>query len=677
VIPRLDVKEFLSAYLAEVEEQLQSANARLLDIEASAREGKVNPRSVRDLFRAIHTIKGLSAMVGVEPAVAIAHRMETVLRVSDNAGGRLALASIDTLLQAIRAIEHRVREISEGNEASAAPRAVLEALDQLETSPSPAPSTTGAALDLDPAIASKLAPFEVDLLVDGVRNGRRAIRADFRPSPAKAERGLSINTVRERVGSIAEIVKVVPVSVPATEESPGGLSFAILLLTSVSDDDLANAVGIAPEALRVIVSPPPTASAAPASLLVEEDEGREPTVQRRNIVRVEVGRLDDAMEHLSTLIVTRSRLARAVAALSAAGVNTRELVEIVRDNTRQLRDLRAAILRVRMVPVGEVLDRIPLLLRGLRRESGKQVRLSVDAGSAELDKGVAERLFPAIVHLVRNAVDHAIETPKERVLAGKPEEGTLRIACFAQSNTRLELRVTDDGKGIDRASIARLAGREISTDAALLDALCRAGFSTRGEATTTSGRGMGMEIVKRIVVDQLGGELAMKTEIGKGTTFTLRVPLTISIVDAFTMECHDQRFVVPVSMVEEILEIDGAAVRYGPSGGVDDGARAGVLRRRGETVPLVDLASALRLRTGGAHGRQAMLVRFGGEPIAFGMNRVIGQQEAVVRPLIDPLVQAPGVAGATDLGDGKPTVVLDLVALGATLVAESDRGRAA
>jgi two-component system, chemotaxis family, sensor kinase CheA len=678
VIPRLDVKEFLSAYLAEVEEQLQSANARLLDIEASAREGKVNPRSVRDLFRAIHTIKGLSAMVGVEPAVAIAHRMETVLRVSDNAGGRLALASIDTLLQAIRAIEHRVREISEGKEASEAPRAILEALDQLEPSPSPAsPASGGAALDLDPAIASKLAPFEVDLLVDGVRNGRRAIRADFRPSPAKAERGLSINTVRERVGSIAEIVKVVPVSVPATEDSPGGLSFAILLLTSASDDDLANAVGIAPEALRVIVSPSPAASAAPASLLVEEDEGREPTVQRRNIVRVEVGRLDDAMEHLSTLIVTRSRLARAVAALSAAGVNTRELVEIVRDNTRQLRDLRAAILRVRMVPVGEVLDRIPLLLRGLRRESGKQVRLSVDAGSAELDKGVAERLFPAIVHLVRNAVDHAIETPKERVLAGKPEEGTLRIACFAQSNTRLELRVSDDGKGIDRASIARLAGREISTDAALLDALCRAGFSTRGEATTTSGRGMGMDIVKRIVVDQLGGELAMKTEMGKGTTFTLRVPLTISIVDAFTMECHDQRFVVPVSMVEEILEIDGAAVRYGPSRGVDDGARAGVLRRRGETVPLVDLASALRLRTGGAHGRQAMLVRFGGEPIAFGMNRVIGQQEAVVRPLIDPLVQAPGIAGATDLGDGKPTVVLDLVALGATLAAQRDRGRAA
>lgn len=667
--PQVDLKEFLSAYLAEVEEQLQAANARLLEIEASAREGKTNPRSVRHLFRALHTIKGLSAMVGVEPAVAIAHRMEAVLRVADNAGGRLDLASVDTLLQAVRAIEHRVREISERKDASPAPRAILEALDQLEPTPVLGSSDRAVALDLDPAIASKLAPFEVELLVEGVRGGRRAVRADFSPSPAKAERGFSINSVRERLGSIAEIVKVVPVSVPPTESAPGGLSFAILLLTSASDDDLGTAVGVAPETLRMLVPSAPLESLLPPPLAGGEPgdgEDREPTLNRRNIVRVEVSRLDDAMEHLSTLIVTRSRLARAVAQLTAAGVNTRELLEIARDHARQLRDLRAAILRVRMVPVGEVLDRIPLLLRGLRRESGKLVRLKLDPGNAELDKGVAERLFPAIVHLVRNAVDHAIESPAERVAAGKPEEGTLRIACVAHSNTRLELVVTDDGRGVDRSSVARRTGRENTSDASLLDAICRAGLSTRDEATTTSGRGMGMDIVKRIVVDQLGGELAMKTEAGVGTTFTLRVPLTISIVDAFTLECRDQRFVVPVSMVEEIFEIDRASVRYGPSRAGGDGGRVGVLERRGEAVPLVELASVLHL-PGGPPGRQAMLVRRGGDPIAFGLDRVIAQQEAVVRPLIDPLVQAPGVSGATDLGDGKPTLVLDLLELGAAL----------
>ena len=314
----------------------------------------------------------------------------------------------------------------------------------------------------------------------------------------------------------------------------------------------------------------------------------------------------------------------------------------------------------------EVLERIPLLLRGLRRESGKRVRFALDTGNAELDKGVAERLFPAVVHLVRNAVDHAIEAPEERLRAGKPEEGTLRISCFARSNTRLELTVTDDGRGIDRALVARRVGRELTTDASLLDALCRAGMSTRTEVTTTSGRGMGMDIVKRVVVDQLGGELSMKTEEAVGTTFTLRVPLSISIVDAFTLECRDQRFVVPVSMVEEIFEIDRGKVQYGPSRGVDARDRTGVIERRGEAVPLVDLGGVLRLPRGAA-ARHAMVVRRRGEPIAFGLDRVVGQQEAVVRPLIDPLVQAPGVSGATDLGDGKPTLVLDLIELGAAL----------
>lgn len=677
MIPRVDLKDFLSAYLAEVEEQLQLANTKLLEIEASAREDKANPRAVRDLFRALHTVKGLSAMVGVEPAVALAHRMETVLRVADRAGGKLAVGSIDTLLQATRAIEHRVRELSEHKEPSPAPRAILEALDHLEPSPAPAEVASARGLELDPAIAAKLAPFEVELLIDGAQKGRRALRADFSPSPAKALRGLSINSVRERVGSLGEIIKVVPVSVPVSEDAPGALSFALLLLTSASDEEVANAVGVSPESLRTLVPAVlDVEEAATAELAtVEDHDGPEPSVQKRNVVRVEVSRLDDAMEHLSTLIITRSRLARAIGALTAAGVNTRDLSEIMRDNARQLRDLRAAILRVRMVPVVEVLDRIPLLLRGLRRESGKHVLLTLDAGTAELDKGVAERLFPAIVHLVRNAVDHAIETPEERARAGKPNEGTLRIACHAHTNARLELTVRDDGRGVDKALVARRVGREITTDAALLDALCRPGLSTRDEATTTSGRGMGMDIVRRIVVDGLGGELSMTTEPGAGTTFTLRVPLTISILDAFTTERCGHRFVVPVSMVEEILEIDPARIRFGPARS-DDADRAGILERRGETIPLVDLATALSLPRALGTPRLALLVRRAGEPTAYGVDRVIGQQEAVVRPLVDPLVQTAGVAGATDLGDGKPVLVIDLVALGATLGGD-DRERAA
>lgn len=677
----VNLQEFLGAYVAEAEEQLSLANGMLLEIEASLRSKQANPRAVRDLFRALHTLKGLSAMVGVEPIVAIAHRMESSLRAADRGGGRLRSESVDTLLKGVRAIEQRVRALSEKKEVAPPPRALLEELDALDASASPPEPVAAHALDLDESLTSKLAPFQIEALSMPQTDGRRAIRVDFIPSPERAEKGFSINSVRERAGSIAEIVKVIPTSVPRSAEAPGGISFVLLMLTSASNASIAAAVGVEPGG---VISLAPASALSPAGASVFElpaettEDIESTTIARRNIVRVDVHRLDDAMEQLSALIVTRSRLTRVASQMTEAGANTRELTQIVRENARQLRDLRAAILRVRMVPVSEVLDRVPLIVRGLRRETGKQIRVVIDASNAELDKAVAERIFPAIVHIVRNAADHAVESPDERAAVGKPREATVTLTCTAHSNTRLELSIADDGRGIDRTLVSRRAGREIApTDHALLDTLCEAGLSTRAKASTTSGRGMGMDIVKRIVVDQLGGELLMKTQPGRGTTFTLRVPLTIAIVDAFTLDCAAQRFIVPVSMVEEILEIDPKSVSERPSRTSSD--RSGftcVIGHRGEVVALVDLAEAFHLPSAGHPMRQALLVRRNGEAIAFGLEKVCGQQEAVIRPLIDPLVQVPGISGATDLGDGKPTLVLDLISLSGTLLAR-ERERAA
>jgi two-component system chemotaxis sensor kinase CheA len=620
-------------------------------------------------------------MVGVEPIVAIAHRMESALRTADREGGKLSPEAVDALLKGVRAIEQRVRALAEKKDVAEPPRALLDELDAIDTSAFSSTPKVAFVLDLDEAIASKLAPFQVEALSNPPSDGRRAVRVDFIPSPERADKGLSINSVRERVGSIAEIVKVIPMSVPRSKEAPGGISFVLLMLTSASDAAIAAAVGVDHGAVVRLAASKALSPAENSPFEFSPDameEMESSATHRRSIVRVDVQRLDDAMEHLSSLIVTRSRLARVVSAMTGAGTNTRELVEIMRDNTRQLRDLRAAILRVRMVPVSEVLDRVPLIVRGFRRESGKQIRVVIDANNAELDKAVAERIFPAIVHIVRNAADHAVESPGERAALGKPREATVTLTCTAHSNTRLELSIADDGRGVDRTFVSRRAGREIgNTDRALLDALCEAGFSTRAEASTTSGRGMGMDIVKRIIVDQLGGELLMKTEPGRGTTFTLRVPLTIAIVDAFTLDCGDQRFVVPVSMVEEILEIDPAKVSERPNPRhIDHAGCTGLIGHRGEVVALVDLAEAFRLPTTGNRSRQALLVRRNGEPMAFGLEKVRGQQEAVIRPLIDPLVQVPGISGATDLGDGKPTLVLDLISLSGALLAR-DRERAA
>jgi two-component system chemotaxis sensor kinase CheA len=304
VSERVDLKEFLPAYLAEVDEQLRTANARLLDIEASTRKGESNPRAVRDLFRAVHTVKGLSAMVGVEPAVAVAHRMEAALRTLVDAGEPVALPSVDALLSAVRCIDHQVRDLSQGKAPPAAPPPILAALAQLGTTERAARSAA-PQLELDSTLAGKLAPFELDLLAAGPATGRRSVRIDFSPSPAKAARGLSVNTVRERVRALGEIIKVVPLSVVPSEDAPGALSFALLVLTSASDEELGAAVGVPPETVVDLMPATKRGSMAPTPTRDDEPDDSLAPSQRRNVVRVEVSRLDDAMEHLSELIVTR------------------------------------------------------------------------------------------------------------------------------------------------------------------------------------------------------------------------------------------------------------------------------------------------------------------------------------------------------------------------------------
>lgn len=663
----VDLADFLPAYLVEVEELLGTAHAHLLAMESAARLQTSNPRSARELFRALHTIKGLSAMVDVEPIVELAHAMETLLRQVNQAGGRLSEASIEPLMEGLRAIEQRVRQLADKKPVSPVRRGLMERLEGLEPNVQGGarPGAVPVSLALEPALVAKLAPTEQEQLLAGVSGGRRAVRLDYVPSAERAAQGLTINSVRERVSQLGELVKVVPLAGAAA--TGGSLTFALLVLTHAEDAVLLEAVGGPPATVRPLAGTAPPAPAAPelaAPLEFEAEEEPSTEARRGGVLRVEVARLDDALEKLAALVVSRSKLARAVAELTARGVQTRELVQVLNENARQLRDLRASILHLRMVRVGDVLDRLPLLVRGLRRATGKQVRLELQVGDAELDKAVADRLLPTLVHLVRNAVDHAVERPEERLAAGKPEEGVVLLQCHARSSGRLELSIKDDGRGVDAAAVAARAGVPVpGSSAELLELLCRPGLSTRASADTTSGRGMGMDIVKRIIVEQLGGELSMETRPGVGTTFTLRVPLTITIVDAFVFECAALRYAVAVSSVEEIIDVNPASLIRPP--GTDVGGVA-LVERRGRAIPLVSLERLLQRNASRAElAPKALIVRQRGTPVAFAVDRLMGQQEIVLRPLEDPLVRVPGVAGATDLGDGVPTLVLDLSALGA------------
>lgn len=655
----LDIKEFLSGFLVEADEHLGAASRNLLSADAALKTGQQPARQVRELFRSLHTMKGLAAMVGVDPVVDLAHEMETVLREADRAGGRLAPEAVDVLLRGVRAIEERVAALGRGEPVAAAPRDLVDALAGLrEVRPSAAPAAP--QIELDGELAARLSPAEMEQIASAARAGQTVYSIDFRPSPERMAQGISITSVRERLGAVGEIVKVIPRSVPAGPEAPGGLAFAIVFCTTRPVSDASAASGLPATDFRdVAVASSPELPPQPQDV---GDEDLTPA-QRRTLVRVDVARLDSALEKLSALIVTRHRLARALANLAASGADVRELQQIVSETARQLRDLRSSIMTARMVPVAEVLERVPLIVRGLSRSTGKPLNLELELGDAEVDKAVGERLFPAIVHLIRNAVDHGIESLADRQQAGKPPEGRIRVSCLQRSSAQLELRISDDGRGIDAERVAQKAGVQVPKDAAeLLALITRPGLSTRAEADRTSGRGMGMDIVRKVVEDQLAGDLELSTQKGVGSTFILRVPLSITIVDAFTFAVGEERFAIPVSAVEEIVEVDPARVLQGPSPAAGKVLRQ-VLERRGEALTLVSLASLFSRSQADVEVRKALVIRRNGEPIAFGVSKMLGQQEIVVRPLEDPLVRVAGVAGATDLGDGRPTLVLDLSAL--------------
>ena len=670
----VDLQEFRGAFVAEAREHLAAAQGHLLAIEKAARAGQSAPRALRDLLRLLHTIKGLAAMVGVEPIVQLAHAMETTVRTTEQAGGATNATTSEALVAGSRAIEAQIRNVESDRAPSSAPADVLRALEGVE----PPVRVARTELDIDPVIAAKLNASEKDQLRAGATAGRRVMRVDFAPAAEKAALGISITTVRERIGALGEIVKVIPVNTPASPTSPGGLVFTLLVITNAADVDLAAAAHVGPEAVTMLAGAATEEEAVVAeagvdampSVRVDEPEDA-PVEDSRTTLRVEVRRVDDAIDMLGSLIVTRARLAHAVARLEQSGADCRELRAILADNARQLRDLRSAILRVRMVPLAVALDRLPFVVRGLRRATGKDVQLVLDVGNGELDKTVAERLFPALIHLVRNAVDHGIETAAARVAAGKSPDGTIRMTSRSLDRN-VEIRIADDGDGVDRARVAGKAGAPVPvTDDELLELLCRPGLSTRSEVDTTSGRGLGMDIVRK-TVERLGGELVLETVPGRGTTFIVRVPLTVAIVDAFTVRCRGDRFAVPVAAVEEIIELGRLVPPTHPGG-------PRLLARRGETVPVVDLGDALTLpKVAGSTAPHALLVRPNrGEILGYAVERVLGQQEIVVRPLVDPLVASPAISGSTDLGDGRATIVLDLLGLSAMTVAARRRGRAA
>lgn len=665
-----DAADFIAGFIVEAEEHLGAGAKGLLEIADAAERGKAAPRQVRELYRSLHTLKGLAAMVDVEPIVGLAHALESTLRDADAAGGRLSVEGADLVAEGLRAIETRVGDLQQGRPVQAAPRELLGRLAVVDVDDDEA-AGKAATLEED-EVLSRLDAAEREMLEQGLDAGKSALRLDFSPSDERYNEGTTITAIRGRVESVGELVKVVPRSVPRSSSAPSALTFSLLFLARGSLEELREKLGAAPGELRVLdkrkqeEAPPEVDEAA---LMVPEVA--EAPAFGRGVVRVDVARLDEALERLSDLVLARFRLEAEIEALAQRGADVRRLKEFSSEHRRQVRALRAAIMRARTVKVAEMLERLPLLVRGLAKERRKKVVLALEPGREELDKAVAERLFPAVVHLVRNAIDHGLESPEERRAHNKPEEGTLSIRCSTGARGFLEFLIEDDGRGIDKARVAEQAGTPApKDDDELLRLLRRPGLSTRTTVDRTSGRGLGVDIVLRVVED-LGGEVTLATTEGQGTTFALKVPLSISIIEGLVVSAARERYVIPSAIIDEIVEVEPARLAHPPGA-----ERSGIslYERRGVTMPFVRLRRLVDAPIDEISREKAVVVRRHNELFAFGVDRVLAQQEVVVRRLEDPLIRVAGIVGAADLGDGRPALVIDPIALvGKTTSVEEKR----
>jgi two-component system, chemotaxis family, sensor kinase CheA len=636
---------FLDDYFAESEEHLAVVRRALLALEDAIGDAARESTGLEELFRSFHSLKGLSAMVNVREAERLAHELESYLRVLRDRELALTADALSVLIDSTAALES-VIEARRSAGATPAIEAVVQKLASL---------TAGAM-----TTTARPGP---DVRADGEPAGAPPTwRFIFVPSPALVDRGVKVDTIRARLASVGRIASVSP-----RVTAGGGIAFEFIVtgpidtsaLDAWRDDGVswerADATGAPP-----VASPVPDPARLPAAGRAEHS-----ILAPSHFVRVDLKRLDDVMRRVADLVVTRARLEEILAPVERAipAQDWRALQESTLTLERQLRDLREDVMRVRLVRVDEIFRRMPFVARDVARETGKQVRVVLSGQDTEIDKFLVERMMDPVLHVVRNAVSHGIESPERRAAAGKPPEGVVSLSASTSGEVVL-LEIADDGAGIDTASVAaraRAAGGPVPDgplDARrLVDLICEPGFSTRQEADRASGRGMGMAVV-RTTVQELGGALRVETEVGRGTRFIMSLPLTLAIADALIAVASGHRFAVPQSSVQEVIEIDEATVRQLEHNEL--------VPYRGRSLPLLRLSTLFEL--GGDRGARlhAFVIGTGQDAVALGVDRILGQREIVVRTMADTLLKIDGISGATELGDGRVVLILDAAALGRT-----------
>lgn len=636
----MELSQYGELFLSESREHVSVINDLLLALEASP--GSREP--VEGVFRAVHTIKGMSATMGYRGVADLAHALEDLLDRVRHGGRSVDGGLVDLLFEGADALEHAIEAAvaeDDGAEPDLAP--VIARLQAALGDGTPA-AVAGASA----APAGADAPGAA---ADGALRVRVVVAHD---SPLPGVRAFMALRLARGMGEVAGVAP--DEALLQGPEFRGVLEF--LLRTERPAAEVEAALRAAGEIERVEVAESASAAGAgvaAAEPLAEPAAAAPATARARNI-RVDLRRLDALMNQIGELVIIRDRLQKL-----AAVRDEPELEETVDQAARLISELQDEIMQARMVPVGQVFDRFPRLVRDAARMLGKQVEFVIEGKEIEFDRSMLDEIGDPIVHLLRNSLDHGIESPGERRAAGKPETGTLHLLA-ARERSQVLIRVEDDGRGISRERVLAkaVAAGLVPAEAAhalpddeVFRLLTRAGFSTAERVTDVSGRGVGLDVVATRV-RALGGTLEIESTPGRGTVFTLRMPLTLAIVRALLVRLGEETYALPITHVGETVEIPEADVRS------VKGRTVAVLRD--EVIPLLSLRGMLRHAEAAPAGgrRMAVVLESGEHRVGVEVDALAGQQEIVVKSFDATVATLRLFSGATILSDGRPALILDV-----------------
>ncbi|SEG00069.1 two-component system, chemotaxis family, sensor kinase CheA [Caloramator fervidus] len=648
----MDMSQYLDIFLEESEENIQRLNEDLLELEKDPENHDI----VNSIFRAAHTLKGMAGSMGFERIADLTHKMENILDKIRNGELRVNSNIVTTLFKCVDKLEEMIDNIRNEGIEDADVDDIIEELKKIENSDSYEDNKKSQ-------LVFELNEYDKDLIIKAKEKNYNVYKVKvtiYKDSVLKSARAFLVYKTLEEMG---EIIKTVP-STEDLEQENFDNQFYVIVITQKNKEEIKGKVegiseieGVEVEALQENVHEESNQIKEEKEEIklekqIEKEEDKS-TKKVHQSVRVDLERLDKFMNLVGELVIHRTRLEQI-----SKDFKSQELHETLEQVGRITTDLQDLVMKVRMLPIEKVFNRFPRMVRDLAKELGKEVELIIKGEDTELDRTVIDEIGEPLVHLLRNAIDHGIETPEERIKQGKSAKGTVKLIAYQEGNKAV-IKVEDDGKGIDINKIKKKAEQlgintEGMTEHDIKNLIFLQGFSTSEKVTDISGRGVGMDVVKTKITS-LGGSIEVISELGKGTAFIIRLPLTLSIIQALLVKVAEETFAISLGFIDRVIKIKLNEVKVSNN--------KEVIIYRDSVIPIVRLAQRLNLPEIDSDEKFVVIVKVGEKTVGLLVDSLLGQQEIVIKPIGKLLQNQKEYVGATILGDGLVTLILDVAAL--------------